>query len=263
MKNVCIVTGGSSGIGLETTKVLRDAGYTVYELSRRGKGAEGVFHISCDVTEEDEVKRAVNTVLSSEGRIDLLVNCAGYGISGAVEFTPIEDAKRQLDVNFFGMVNVNKAVIPVMRKQGKGRIINVSSVAGPIPIPFQAYYSVSKAAINSYTMATANEIRPFGVSMCAVQPGDMATGFTSARKKIGEGDDAYGGRIERSVSGMEKDERGGKGPETAARFILRIAGKKRVKPLYTIGFVYKLFCFLAKVLPAGLLNRIVGMIYAK
>ena len=263
MNKVCIVTGGSSGIGLATTEAMRDAGFAVYEFSRRGEGAEGIRHIACDVTDEAAVIRAVNTVMEAEGRIDILINCAGYGISGAVEFTPLEDAKQQLNVNFFGMVNVNKAVIPVMRRQASGRIVNLSSVAAPIPIPFQTYYSASKAAINSYTMAAANELRPYGVTMCAVQPGDMATGFTAARNKIIVGDDVYGGRISRSVAGMEKDEQGGKGPEVAAAFIRRVAVRKRVKPLNTIGFQYKFFCFLAKILPAKLLNRLVGMIYAK
>ena len=112
-------------------------------------------------------------------------------------------------------------------------------------------------------MATANELRPYGVTMCAVQPGDMATGFTAARNKIAVGDDVYGGRISRSVAGMEKDEQGGKGPEVAAAFIRKVATREGVKPLNTIGFQYKFFCLLAKLLPARLLNRLVGMIYAK
>ena len=263
MSKVCIVTGGSSGIGLAATKAMRDAGFAVYEFSRRGEGAEGVKHIVCDVTDEAAVKNAVDTVTAAEGRVDVLINCAGWGISGAVEFTPLEDAKRQLDVNFFGMVNVNKAVIPVMRRQGRGRIVNLSSVAGAIPIPFQTYYSASKAAINSYTMATANELRPFGVTVCAVQPGDLATGFTAARKKITTGDDVYSGRISRSVSGMEKDEQSGKGPEAAAEFIRDLATRKSARPINTIGFQYQFFCFLAKILPARFLNWLVGLIYAK
>ena len=263
MNKVCIVTGGSSGIGLATTKAMKDAGFTVYEFSRRGGIINADIAITGDVTDEAAVIRAVNTVMEAEGRIDILINCAGYGISGAVEFTPLEDAKQQLNVNFFGMVNVNRAVIPVMRRQASGRIVNLSSVAAPIPIPFQTYYSASKAAINSYTMATANELRPYGVTMCAVQPGDMATGFTAARNKIAVGDDVYGGRISRSVAGMEKDEQGGKGPEVAAAFIRKVATREGVKPLNTIGFQYKFFCLLAKLLPARLLNRLVGMIYAK
>ena len=113
-----------------------------------------------------------------DSHIDVLINNAGFGISGAVEFTGTEEAQRQLDVNFFGMVRMNRQVLPVMRKQGYGRIVNLSSVAGAIPIPFQTYYSASKAAINSYTMALANEVKPFGIQVCCVQPGDIRTGFT-------------------------------------------------------------------------------------
>ena len=261
MRKVALVTGGSSGIGLAAVKALEAAGCKVFSLSRRPMERE--HHICADVTDEAEVRAAVASVLEETGRIDILVNCAGFGISGAVEFTELSEAKRQFDVNFFGMVNVNKAVIPVMREAGKGRIVNISSVAAPVPIPFQTYYSACKAAVNSYTMATANEIRPFGISMCAVQPGDIATGFTDARAKSVAGDDVYGGRISRSVAVMEKDERGGMKPSAAGAYVAKIALKKKVKPLYAIGLQYKAVCFLVKVLPCGLANRIIGMIYAK
>ena len=261
MRTVALVTGGSSGIGRETVKALEAAGCKVYSLSRRP--VERGNHICADVTDEAEVQAAVATILEETGRIDLVINCAGFGISGAVEFTELSEAKRQFDVNFFGMVNVNKAVIPLMREAGRGRIVNISSVAAPVPIPFQTYYSACKAAVNSYTLATANELRPYGVSVCAVMPGDIATGFTDARAKSVEGDDVYGGRISRSVSVMEKDERGGMAASSAGRFIARIALKKNVKPLYAIGLQYKAVCFLIKILPASLANRIVGLIYAK
>ena len=201
--------------------------------------------------------------MQAEGRIDILINCAGYGISGAVEFTPLEDAKQQLNVNFFGMVNVNKAVIPVMRRQASGRIVNLSSVAAPIPIPFQTYYSASKAAINSYTMAVANELRPYGVTMCAVQPGDMATGFTAARQKVTAGDDIYDGRIGRSVERMEHDEQTGMEPAAAGRYIASLALRRRVKPLYAIGLAYKAACVVMKLLPCGVSNWLIGLLYAK
>lgn len=193
----------------------------------------------------------------------MLINNAGFGISGAVEFTGTEEAQRQLDVNFFGMVRMNRQVLPVMRKQGYGRIVNLSSVAGTIPIPFQTYYSASKAAINSYTMALANEVKPFGIQVCCVQPGDIRTGFTAAREKNQLGDDIYGGRIARSVSGMERDEQTGMAPEQAGAFIARVATRKGMRPVNTIGLQYKFFCFLAKVLPARWLNALVGLIYAK
>ena len=161
------------------------------------------------------------------------------------------------------MVRVNHVVLPVMRRQGSGRIVNISSVAAAAAIPFQPYYSASKAAINSYTCALANEVRPYGVTVTAVQPGDIATGFTDARKKTMTGDEEYGGRISRSVAGMEKDEREGMKPETAGAYICRIALKKRVKPLYAIGFLYKGACVLCQLLPCRFRNWLIGLIYAR
>ena len=263
MKNkVVIVTGASSGIGRQTALALRDAGCTVYDFSRRDIPAENIKHISVDVTKEDDVNQAINSVTKSEGSIDVVINCAGFGISGAVEFTTLEAAKSQFDVNFFGMVNVNKAAIPHLRKNG-GRIVNISSVAAAAHIPFQTYYSASKAATESYTCALANELKAFGISVTAIQPGDICTEFTQARQKSFDGDDVYGGRIERSVSGMEKDEQKGMSPEFAGRYIAKIALKKKVKPIYAIGFGYKVLATLCKVFPCGMRNSIVGMLYAK
>ena len=259
---VVIVTGGSSGIGKSTALALVACGCRVYEFSRRDGSVPGVTHLTADVTDEAAVEAAVWQVAEREGRIDVLINNAGFGISGAVEFTETKDAKRLLDVNFFGMVRMNRAVIPVMRRQGSGRIVNLSSVAAPIPIPFQTYYSCSKAAINAYTMALANEVRPYGITVCAVQPGDIRTGFTDARKKSSVGNDVYGGRIEKSVRGMEHDERNGMRPESVGRFICRVAQKNSHKPIYTIGAQYKIFCSIAKLLPLRLLNFFVGRLYA-
>ena len=133
---VAVFTGGTSGIGLAAVKALREKGCTVYALSRRGE-------IPCDVSEVNSVRAAVQTVLDKEGRIDILVNCAGFGISGAGELTPLEAAKKQLDVNLYGTANMVNAVIPAMRQQGGGRIVNTGSVAGFVPIPFQTWYSAS------------------------------------------------------------------------------------------------------------------------
>ena len=258
MSKVAVVTGGTSGIGKATALALKDAGYTVYELSRRAEGVAGLRHISADITDEAAVERAVAQVLDEAGQIDVLVNNAGFGISGAVEFTAAAEAQKLFDVNFFGMVRMNRAVIPVMRRQGFGRIVNLSSVAAPIAIPFQAYYSATKAAVNAYTAALANELRPFGVTVCAVQPGDIKTGFTAAREKVAEGDDVYDGRISRSVGRMEHDEQTGMDPAVAGRFIARVAQRKSVAPVYTIGFTYKLFTFLVRILPGRFLNWLVG-----
>ena len=256
MSKVAIVTGGTSGIGLAAVKALRDKGCTVYALSRRGE-------IPCDVSEVNSVRAAVQTVLDKEGRIDILVNCAGFGISGAGELTPLEAAKKQLDVNLFGTANMVNAVIPAMRQQGGGRIVNTGSVAGFVPIPFQTWYSASKAAVQSYTMAMGNELAPFGITLTAVLPGDTRTGFTAARQKIDDPEGLYGGRIERSVARMEHDEQNGVPAETVGSLIARVALKKRVKPLYIPGFSYNLVNVLMRIMPGGAANRLIGLLYAK
>ena len=260
---VAIVTGASSGIGRYTAVALSKAGCTVYDLSRRDIPSENITHIGCDVTNEADVLSAVEKIVKEHKKIDVVINCAGFGISGAVEFTKLEDAKAQFDVNFFGMVNVNKAVLPVMRQNSGGRIVNISSVAAVAHIPFQTYYSASKAAIESYTCALANEVKPYGITVTAIQPGDICTEFTKARQKSFDGDDVYGGRISRSVAGMEKDEMKGMKPETAGNYIAKIALKNRVKPLYAIGFSYKTVCLLCKIFPCSVRNKIIGTIYAK
>ena len=262
MSKVVLLTGGSSGIGLQTALALSRAGCTVYEISRKPAEHTGIFHLGGDVTKEETIRAAVAEVLRREGRIDILVNNAGFGISGAVEFTEPAAAKKQLEVNFFGMVNVCHAVLPQMRKQGSGRIVNLSSVAAAVPIPFQTFYSASKAAINAYTMALANEVRPFGISVCAVMPGDICTGFTAAREKQADGDDVYGGRIARSVKKMEHDEQNGMKPEQAGAFIARVALKRSVKPLYAIRIDYKFFVLLSRILPVRFLNFLVLKLYA-
>ena len=264
MTKVVVITGGSSGIGLCAARALLEKGCRVYELSRRAQGADAaITHVQADVTDEAQVRAAVEEIVRREGRIDVLINNAGFGISGAVEFTETAEAKHQFDVNFFGMVNMNRAVLPVMRGQGGGRILNMSSVAAPIAIPFQAFYSASKAAINAYSQALANEVRPYDVTVCAVMPGDIRTGFTAAREKQARGDEAYGGRIARSVAKMEHDEQSGMEPSKAGAYIAKLALKKSVKPLYAIRVDYKFFVMLSRLLPVRFLSWLVYQLYAK
>ena len=263
-KKVAIVTGGTSGIGRATALALQESGYTVYELSRRAEGMPDIRHIVADITKEETLQSAVEQVLAAEGRLDLVVNNAGFGISGAIEFTDTQEAQRLFDTLFFGMVRMNRCVIPLMRQQGHGRIVNISSVASPVPIPFQAYYSAGKAAINAYTMALANELRPFGVTVCAVMPGDIKTGFTAARHKIIAGDDIYQGRIGRSVQRMEHDEQTGMDPAKVGRYIAAVASREGSHhPLYATRIDYKFFVFLTKVLPARFLNWLIYQLYGK
>lgn len=261
---VCLVTGGTGGIGLAAAFALSDAGHIVYTLSRR-EAPEGASlpHIAADVTDASAMRAAAETLLSREGRIDLLVHCAGFGISGAVEFTASEDAARQLEVNLIGLQNAVSAVLPVMRRQQSGRIVAVSSVAGVLPIPFQTWYSVSKAGVNSFVRALGMEVRPFGISVCAVMPGDTRTGFTAARKRSSKGDDVYGGRITRSVSKMEHDEQTGVSPETVGCYIASIAQRRQIRSLYTVGFAYKAAYAAAKLLPVPLQDRLLYILYAR
>lgn len=257
---VVVITGGSSGIGLATVKRFASKGHVVYELSRSGKSFDHVKHIFCDVTQEGTVKSAIDQVITEQGHINVLINNAGFGISGPIEFTNLEDAKKQFDVNFFGSLNVVKAVVPYMRKEQKGRIVFVSSVAAIFSIPFQSFYSAAKAAMNSLALSLANELRPFHISVCAFMPGDVATGFTAAREKSVEGSEVYT-RLEKSVKTMEHDETHGMSPDKMAKKLYKISSKSRVKPLYVGGAKYAFFCFLAKIFPARFFNWVVGKLY--
>lgn len=260
---VAIVTGGSSGIGLACCEKFLQNGYKVYECSRKnGSDNKDIIHIKADVTDEQSVEQAVKTVFEAEGRIDILVNNAGFGIAGSIEETALADAKKQFDVNFFGTVLCSQKVLPYMRKQGFGRIVNISSMAAPLAIPFQAFYSASKAAVNSLTLSMQNEVKPFGITVCAVMPGDVKTGFTAAREKNNT-DSAYKDVLNRSLSVMEHDEQNGMPAAAIADAVYKAATTKNPKPLSTKGTQYHLFAVLSKLLPTSLVNRIVGMIYAK
>lgn len=260
-KRVAIVTGAGSGIGAAAAGRLREKGWTVYDFSRRDRAPQGVTHISCDVADSRQVERAVETVWAREGRLDAVINNAGFGISGAIEFTPAAEARGQMDVNLFGMDHIVRAVLPLMRGQGSGRVINISSVAAELPVPFQAWYSASKAAISAYSLALRNEVKPFGISVTCLMPGDIATGFTAARHKEQAGNEIYAGRIERAVSAMERDETNGISPEVAGKLLARLAEKKWVKATYVVGGKYRAFLLLKRLLPTTLVNWAEGKLY--
>ena len=262
MNKVVILTGGTSGIGEATVRLLREQGCAVYEFSRRA--SDDPNHFAVDVTDDAAVRAAVDAVIQKEGRVDILINNAGFGISGAMEFTDPADAHRLMEVNLFGMDNAIRAVLPHMRRAGSGRIVNISSVAGVFAIPFQAWYSISKAAVRSLTMALYNEVAPYGIEVTSVMPGDIRTGFTAARKKSVAGDKEYGGRISKSVAKMEKDEQNGMAPEQAAKTIVRVALQPgRVKPYYAIGLSYKCLVLLDKLLPCRSVRWLLYQLYGK
>ena len=175
---VAAITGASGGIGRATAQLLADE-YRVYDLSRSGTDSGNIVHIDADVTNEESLSAAFSRIRAREGRLDLLICNAGIGIAAAAEFTDAAAAGHQMNVNFFGVYLACKHAMPLLRETG-GRIVAVSSAAAEFPIPFQSFYSASKAAVNTFICALRNEVRAFGVSVCAVMPGDTKTGFTDA-----------------------------------------------------------------------------------
>ena len=256
---VAIVTGASSGIGYEVCIQLLQKGYKVYGLSRRGTAPEGVEGRAVDISDEAAVSACIREIAGIEGRIDLLVNNAGMGISGPVEFASDEDVRRIMDVNFLGAFHVTRAVLPYMREQRSGSIVYTSSVAAPISIPYQAFYSASKAALQAMALALRNEVRDYGIRVSVVMPGDSGTGFTDARRKT-SGGDAYP-RCERAVSSMERDERNGIAPSKVAAVIVRAGTRRNPAPLYVAGFRYRLLLALYNLLPARVAVWLVGKVY--
>ena len=261
VKKTAIVTGASSGIGYEICRQLYEKGYSVYGLSRRGSAPEGVKGICADITDREAVNAAVQEIAAASGHIDLLINNAGMGISGPVEYASQEDIRRIMEVNFNGQVYVTQAVLEMMRRKKQGSIVFVSSVAASIAIPYQAFYSAGKAAVSALALALRNELKDHGIRVCAVLPGDAATGFTDARKKENRFDAEYP-HNQTATAAMEKDERSGMTPAYVAAQVIRAAEKKHPKPLYTIGAKYKVFLTLFKLLPARLSYAIVGKMYS-
>ncbi|MDR1092729.1 MAG: SDR family NAD(P)-dependent oxidoreductase [Clostridiales bacterium] len=183
-KKIAVVTGVSSGIGFAAAKLFIRNGYTVYGLSRTGvNDAEKINFIPCDLADDAQVAAALEKIAAAEGKIDVLVNNAGMGIAGPAEDVKLTDARYIFEVNFFGAVKTLKAAAAVMRAGGGGSVVNVSSAAGVFPIPFQSFYSATKAALSIWSEAVNLELRPFNIRVSAVLPGDVKTNFTAVRRK--------------------------------------------------------------------------------
>src|SRR3954471_12967889 len=179
-EQVALVTGASSGIGEAAARELVAAGFTVYGTRRKavaGDQRDGVTFLPLDVTDDTSVAGAVGEVLARSGRIDVLVNNAGFGVTGAAEESSVEQARALFETNVFGLMRVTRAVLPVMRAQGRGRIVNVSSVVGLIPVPFMSLYSSSKHALEGYSESLDHEVREHGVRVLLVEPGFTNTAF--------------------------------------------------------------------------------------
>ena len=187
-KKVILITGASSGIGYDAALMLAQQGHRVYAAARRVElmeplKTEGVQVVSLDVTDEDSMKQCVDAVIQAEGRIDVLVNNAGYGYFGAIETVSMEEARRQLEVNVFGLARLTQLVLPQMRKQGRGRIINTSSIAGKMVIYMGGWYNVTKYAVEAFSDALRMEVKPFGIDVVKIEPGAIKTdwGVIAAR----------------------------------------------------------------------------------
>lgn len=268
-----LITGGSSGIGKATAELFARRGWQVLELSRHGIKQPlancqkpkancqlPITHIPCDVCNEESCRAAIAEVMKQTDHIDVVISNAGYGISGAIEFTEMQKAEHQMDVNFLGAVRFTQAVLPQLRKQGFGRIIYTSSVAAVLPVPYQAFYSASKAAINAMALALANEVREFGIAVSVMMPGDVSTGFTDARAKSTAGEEVYT-HAHKAIATMERDERNGMAPEQMARLFYHIATCRSPRPQYVGGFLYRILCLLERLLPKRLVNWIEYWLY--
>lgn len=261
---IVFITGISSGFGLETARLLSQEGHIVYGTVRREvKPLPFVQYLTLDVRDADAVKQAVAQIVAKEGRIDVLVNNAGMGIGGPLEFATEEEIRLQMDTNFMGLVHCVDAVLPYMRRQKSGRIIALSSIGGMMGLPFQGFYSASKFAIEGYCEALRLEVKSFGIHVVVLRPGDFATGFTGSRKKAAneaalQAYPVYKTAIEK----VEHDENGGLKPAVLAQKISKIIRNKHPRNGYVVAsFEQKLSVLLKRILPAKWFGRILGSYY--
>jgi len=262
---VVLVTGASSGIGRACAIHLANLGYHVFGTTRRAPerieadlrlslaSPDQLDVVSMDVIEYESVVRAVENIVEKAGRLDAVINCAGFGIAGAVEETSDPEARAIFETNLLGILRVCRAAIPTMRTQGSGIIINISSIGGRIGLPFQGFYSATKFALEGLTEALRMEIRGFGIRAVLIEPGDFCTGFTDSRylvEKSGSSD-VYQVSQRHVLSIVEKDERGGASPDSIARLVARIMSKRSPRVRYTVGpAAQKLAAALKNVLPS-------------
>src|ERR1700744_137643 len=257
MSKVILVTGASSGLGLATANGLAAAGNIVYGASRSMKSNGNVSFktLQMDVTDDASVNAAVSQILKDEGRIDVLVNNAGNGITGPLYAMPVDEAKKQFEVNFFGVVRVSSAVLPSMIERKQGMVINIGSLAGLFGLPCQGLYSASKFAIEGYSESLRMELQYTGVKVVVVNPGDFKTDFTASREKVPFPlkNEKLKAEFEAAVAAMEKDESVGADPAKLAADVVKIVEKSNPKHNYLIGALGQTIAVTLKsILPGGL-----------
>lgn len=266
---VALVTGASSGIGEAAARRLQDAGFTVYAAARRvermaGLRAAGVRTIALDVTDDDSARAAVDRILAEQGRIDVLVNNAGYGSYGALEDVPLTEAQAQLDVNVLGLARMAQLVLPSLRAQRSGTVINISSMGGQFTTPLGAWYHASKYAVEALSDAMRMELAPFGVDVVVVEPGSIRTewgAIAAANVRTTSGGGPYAAQAEAVAVSLGRSSLPHapmtSSPEVIARAIVRAATARRPRPRYRVGFGAKPMVLAHRILPARVFDRLI------
>nr|WP_293844194.1 oxidoreductase [uncultured Arsenicibacter sp.] len=249
MKKVVLITGASSGMGKSTANLLHSQGYTVYGAARRTDEmddlkAHGMGIISLDLTQDDSIVNAVGTLLAREGRIDVLINNAGYGSYGAVEDVPLDEARRQFEVNLFGMARLTQLVVPAMRQQKSGRIVNISSMGGKIYTPMGAWYHATKHAVEGWSDCLRLELKPFGIDVVIVEPGGIKTPWgeiAAANLEKTSGKGAYANMAGQVAESTRKMYAGNQmtAVDILGKTIARAATETKPKTRYVKGFMAK------------------------
>lgn len=254
---VALVTGASSGIGRATAEVLSRAGYRVYGTTRSAAPADAgaVGMLTCDVTDQASVETCVAEVLKDGGRIDLLVNNAGVGLVGAAEEASMAQAQQLFETNFFGLLRVTNAVLPTMRVQRSGRIVNVSSLLGLIPAPFSALYAASKHAIEGYSESLDHEVRSLGIRVVLIEPAYTRTSFEASIVPAAGTIAAYGHMRARVGAAMRKSNEAGDDVSVVADRIVEAAGAQRPRRRYTAGRLAGRVALLRRFVPAEAFDK--------
>jgi short-subunit dehydrogenase len=254
---IAIVTGASSGIGAATAALLANSGYKVYGTSRKGaQAAQRAYKmIALDVNSEASIEAALKEVVQIEGRIDLVVNNAGFGVApGGAEESSIEQTKMIFDTNFFGIVRMTRAVVPYMRKQGEGRIINIGSILGLIPAPYMATYAATKHAVEGFSESLDHELRTRGIRVSVVEPGYTNTHFEANTLEVDAKIDEYNIARKALAKLMKVAVANGDDPKVVANVVLKAANAKHPKLRYAAGKLACRLSFLRRFAPAVLVD---------
>lgn len=257
MNKVIVISGASSGIGLELIKNFTQNGDTAICLSRSNKKSVPNF-IECDVSSETSIKMAVQQIAEKYGRIDMLINNAGLGISGATELLSLQKIEQVMDTVYYGTLMLSRVALPLMPRGSK--IINISSVCAVMALPFRGVYCSSKAAVNMLSFSMRMELSSSGVNVVCICPGDIKTNFTANRIKEFETNERYGERIKNMANKLDFREDKRMNCEKASKKIFKIC-KNKNKAMYIVGAKYKVLFFLSKILPTNFFVKMTGKLF--